>query len=335
MLNARRTVIAVALSICSFAPLLNAADSPERPGLPVNAELSARKKIVFLSGKPSHGFAQHEQYAGDMLLAKALNENIPNVYCEVYKHTWPTDEHAFDGASSIIIFCDGGEGHMAIPHLKQLSQLMDKGIGLGMIHYAVEVPKGEAGEDFLKWIGGYFETFWSINPVWTGHFTQIPQHEVTRGVHPFTTHDEWYYHMRFRPNMEGVTSILATVPPDNTRKGKDDAHGGNPEVRSGIGKNIPETVVWVATRENDGRSFGCTGAHYHFNWAQNDFRKTILNCIVWTAHVEVPKDGVQSQTPTPDELMANLDPKRKPANFSTEQLQKQIDEMNKPEKPAK
>ena len=60
-----------------------------------------------------------------------------------------------------------------------------------------------------------------------------------------------------------------------------------PKVRAGIGKNMPETTVWVATRPNDGRGFGCTGAHYHFNWAQNDFRKTILNCIVWTAHVEV------------------------------------------------
>ncbi len=97
---------------------------------------------MFLSGKPSHGYAHTEQYAGDMLLARLLNENVPSVYCEVYKHEWPADAKAFDGAAAIVIFCDGGDGHMAIAHLKELEPLMDKGVGLGQIHYAVEVPKG-------------------------------------------------------------------------------------------------------------------------------------------------------------------------------------------------
>jgi hypothetical protein len=304
------------------------ADAPRRPGLPENATISSRKKIVFLSGQPSHGYAQHEQYAGDMLLARLLNESVPSVYCDVYQHTWPTDSRAFDNAAAIVIFCDGGEGHMAIPHLKELEPLMDKGVGLGQIHYAVEVPEGPAGDAWLKWIGGYFETNWSVNPDWDAHYTSIPRHEVTRGVHPFTTHDEWYYHMRFRPEMQGVTPILSAVPPDATRQKKDDPHGGNPAVRAGVGKNIPETTLWVATRDHDGRGFGLTGAHYHFNWAQNDFRKLTLNSVLWIAHVQVPADGVQSKIPTPDQLLANLDPKKTPNNFSKDKLQKQIDAMN-------
>src|SRR5579859_2798431 len=155
------------VAILSIATTTFAADTPERPGLPSNTDLASRKKIVFLSGKPSHGFAQHEQYAGDMLLARLLNENVPGVECEVYQHAWPADSHAFDNAAAIVIFCDGGPGHMAIGHLKELDALMDKGVGMGQIHYAVEVPKGEAGDNWLKWIGGYFETNWSVNPVWT------------------------------------------------------------------------------------------------------------------------------------------------------------------------
>ena len=203
-----RGIAAFALLISLTALSALAADEPQTPGLAAGTDLTGRKKIVFISGTPSHGYAQHEQYAGCMLLAKDLNENVPGVICQVYKHQWPTDEHAFDDAAAIVIFCDGGPGHIAIPHLKQLADLMDKGVGLGCIHYAVELPTGEAGDDFKKWIGGYFETFWSVNPTWTGHFSDIPQQEVTRGVHPFTTHDEWYYHMRFRDNMEGVTPIL-------------------------------------------------------------------------------------------------------------------------------
>jgi len=315
--------------IALMAAPLFAADA-QRPGLADNADLAGRKKIVFLSGKPSHGYAQHEQYAGVMLLAKALNENVSQVYCEVYKHTWPTDAHAFDNAAAVIIFCDGGEGHMAIPHMDVMNALSDKGVGIGMIHYAVEVPKGDAGDAWEKWIGGYFETNWSVNPEWTGVFSQIPQHEVTRGVKPFSTHDEWYYHMRFRPEMKGVTSVLATVPPDATRSHKDDAHGGNPEVRSGIGKHLAETTVWVAARDNGARGFGCTGAHYHFNWAQDDFRKLILNSCVWIAHVDVPEKGVQSKRPTVDDLLANLDNKKVPASFSKEKLATQIEKMNMP-----
>jgi hypothetical protein len=315
-------VVFLALAHFTFA-----ADAPQRPGLADGTDVSARKKIVFLSGKPSHGYAQHEQYAGDMLLARLLNENVPSVYCEVYKHEWPADAKAFDGAAAIVIFCDGGDGHMAIAHLKELEPLMDKGVGLGQIHYAVEVPKGPAGDAWMKWIGGYFETNWSVNPVWTAQFAAIPQHEVTHGVHPFTTHDEWYYHMRFRPEMQGVTPILSAVPPDSTRKGKDDAHGGNPAVRADVGKNVAETTMWVATRDHDGRGFGLTGAHYHFNWAQNDFRKLMLNSVLWIAHVEVPPNGVQSKTPTADELLANLDPKRG-GTITKERLESQIAEMN-------
>ena len=43
---------------------------------------------------------------------------------------------------------------------------MKKGVGLVCLHYAVE-PTKEAGEkEFLDWIGGCFETDWSVNPTW-------------------------------------------------------------------------------------------------------------------------------------------------------------------------
>ena len=45
-------------------------------------------------------------------------------------------------------------------------------------------------------------------------------------------------------------------------------------------------------------------------WGNEDFRKVVLNAILWIAKVEVPQNGVQSQV-TPDELKANLDSKGK------------------------
>jgi type 1 glutamine amidotransferase len=292
-----------------------------------------KKKIVLVAGKPSHGFGGHEHNAGCRLLAKALNESGLPVEAVVVENGWPKDDKVFDGAAAVIMYCDGGNGHMVLPHLKEVDALNDKGVGIGCIHYAVEPgdekAKPSSGRpELLKWIGGYFETFYSVNPDWRGTFDKLPEHPVTRGVKPFATTDEWYYHMRFRENMAGVTPILSAVPPDSTRKKKDDAHGGNEHVRADIGKNVAEHVVWVSQNDNGSRGFGCTGAHHHMNWWQDDFRKTILNAIIWTAKVEVPADGVKSQRPAAEEYL-NQDEKV-PEKFNMDDFKRKVEEMNKP-----
>lgn len=301
--------------------------------LPAFGADAGKKKIVFIAGGPSHGFGAHDHKAGCYMLAKRIDA-LPGYEAVVYYKDWPKDEHAFDGASAIIMYCDGGNGHMALPHLKELEALNDKGVGIGCIHYAVEPgdekkPTDNGRAEFLKWIGGYFETFYSINPHWRAYFRHFPKHPVANGVKPFATTDEWYYHMRFRDNMEGVTPILTAIPPDSTRKGGNDAHGGNEHIRADIGKNVPEHVLWVSENKNGTRGFGCTGAHTHWNWCQDDFRKTVLNAIVWTAKGEIPPDGINSARPTVDEMLENNDEKI-PAAFDKAHEAQQIEEMNKP-----
>ena len=66
-------------------------------------------------------------------------------------------------------------------------------------------------------------------------------------------------------------------------------------------------MAWARQRPDAGRGFGFTGGHYHRNWGSNDFRKLVLNAITWTAHIDVPKDGVKSKTPTVADLEANQD----------------------------
>lgn len=272
----------------------------------------ADKKIVLIAGNPSHGPGDHEHRAGMLLLQKSLQQNMEGLNVVVHSNGWVKSDSDFDGAAAIVIYSDGGGGHPAIKpeRLKLLSGLMEKGVGLGCIHYAVEVPKDRGGKEFLDWIGGYFETYWSVNPHWTADFKELPKHPVTQGVKPFSFRDEWYYHMRFRDDMKGVTPILTAVPPDSTRgeEGKESAHGGNKHVQARKGQ--PEHVMWVAERENGGRGFGVTGAHFHKNWANDDYRKLVLNAIVWISKTDVPSEGVQSKITTED-MAANLDPKRK------------------------
>jgi hypothetical protein len=164
------------------------------------------KKIVLVAGGSSHGRGSHEHRAGCLLLAKCLS-NIPNLQTVVVSNGWPTDQSVFNGASAIVLYSDGDTGHPFIQgdRLQVLGKLMKQGVGLGCLHFAVEVPKDRGGPEFLDWIGGYFEAYWSVNPFWTAEFKSFPSHPVSRGVQPFKMRDEWYYHMRFRENMEGVT----------------------------------------------------------------------------------------------------------------------------------
>ena len=282
-----------------------------------------KTKIVFVAGPPSHGYAEHEYRADCTLLAQCLNENVPQVAAEVFTGGWPKDPHVFDGAAAIVLACDGSENHPAIRHLDELGKSMQKGVGLVCIHFAVEVPKGEAGDDFKSWLGGYFETYWSVNPFWKAEFKSFPRHPVANGLKPFSIRDEWYYHMRFVDDMKGVTPILTAVPPDATRRKLNDAHAGNPAVFAR--KGMPEHVAWACQRPGGGRGFGFTGAHDHWNWANDNFRKAVLNGIVWAAGLEVPADGVPSKTPTFEQLSQNLD-KLEPPGYDRRHWQELLEQ---------
>ncbi|MHC4203196.1 MAG: family 16 glycoside hydrolase, partial [Planctomycetota bacterium] len=154
-------------------------------------KLQDRKKIVLVAGPRSHGYGSHEHNAGCLLLATCLNENMPNVYATVYQNGWPKDPTACDNADAVVAFCDGGGGHVVMRHLEEVDAMAKSGVGIAMLHYGVEVPKGKPGNYMLDWIGGYFETFWSVNPHWKAEFKELPEHPITRGVKPFFMDDEW------------------------------------------------------------------------------------------------------------------------------------------------
>ncbi|MFT5129216.1 MAG: putative membrane-bound dehydrogenase-like protein [Rhodothermales bacterium] len=265
------------------------------------------KKVVFVAGRASHGQGAHEHRAGSMLLARLLNENVPEIKAEVVTEGWPADTTVFDGAAAVIIYCDGGGGHVVNPHIDRFDKLMKAGVGLACLHYGVEVQKGKSGDAFLEWIGGYFETHWSVNPHWTAEFKSFPAHPIAHGVEPFSVNDEWYFHMRFREGMKGVTPILSAIAPDDTMNRGNGGHSGNEFVRRAVAAKEPQHVAWAAERADGGRGFGFTGGHNHINWQNDHFRKIALNAIAWIAKVEVPASGVGSTTPNTDEMDANQD----------------------------
>ncbi len=286
-------------------------------------EPSAPKRIVFIAGGVSHDFGSHEHYAGCRMLADAVKRTVPNVEVDVVRNGWPSDDALLDTADTIVIYSDGGGGHPSLAHLDRLGKQMERGAGLVCLHYAVEVPKDRGGPDFLNWLGGYFETHWSVNPHWTARFASLPEHAVTSGVKPFESRDEWYFHMRFREGMQGVTPILSAVPPEDTMNRPDGPHSGNPEVRRAVVQREPQHVAWVAERPNGGRSFGYTGGHFHWNWGHTDPLRLVANAILWTAHLDVPATGAVVEAVAVNRLIENQD-EPVPGNFNAAGIAKEF-----------
>ena len=89
-------------------------------------------------------------------------------------------------------------------------------------------------------------------------------------------------------------------------------------MRTKIGQ--PQIMSWAFVRPGGGRSVGFTGGHYHANLGDANFRKILLNGLLWVAKAKVPRDGVTVAVTGPvtaADLQENLDPKppRRPESF--------------------
>ena len=265
------------------------------------------KKIVLVAGSKSHGPGDHEFFAGTAILMNLLKQT-PGVWPVMVRNGWPKDEKIFDGADAILFYMDGRGGHPVVQkdRLKLLQKSIDKSVGWVNLHYAVDYEPRH-GDTVVGWMGGYYDPRISTNPHWDANIRTLPKHPITNGVKPFTIRDEWYFNMHWVGDVtdvaeaKGVTPILQALPPDNSR--------GTADAKKFLGRI--ETVAWAYERKDGGRAFGFTGGHNHHNWADENFRRTVVNAILWSAKVDVPAGGAKVDFDVID-LNRNLDQKGKP-----------------------
>ena len=279
------------------------------------------RNLVIIAGKPSHKPRLHEFNAGVQLLAKCLAD-VPGLNTTFVLNGWPADESILESADAIVFYMDGGQKHEVLQEkgrrLKLIDKLVGDGLGIGCMHYAVQIDPDQAGEEFTRWIGGHYETMFSCNPIWEPNFSQLPDHPITRGVKPFKIKDEWYFNMRFISDKPGnkpfeeneiqFVPILFASPSDAVRDGPY-VHPKGPYKHIQATKGRAEAMLWTVERPEGGRGFGFTGGHFHDNWQDDNFRKIVLNAMLWIAKVDVPVNGVDSSV-SDEELEANLDSKK-------------------------
>ncbi|MFM8905816.1 MAG: thioesterase, partial [Verrucomicrobiota bacterium] len=61
-------------------------------------------------------------------------------------------------------------------------------------------------------------------------------------------------------------------------------------------------------RADGGRSFGFVGAHFHDNFADEPFRRLVVNGVLWTLKADIPEGGAPAAVKPADlELSKEFD----------------------------
>jgi type 1 glutamine amidotransferase len=240
------------------------------------------KKIVFFGGAKTHPPGAHEHLQAAKFLKQCIDTaaNVPRLQTSIYLDSWPRDPAELDAAATIVLTWEGWDRHLvnsrSMDRVRKLEQLMQRGVGLVCLHAATAV-EDDVEKYLLDWLGGNKKPKYSEH--WMAERLDVsvaaPDHPICRGVRPMRfPAEEFYSRIFFRPNDPRVTPILtAMLPPD---------------------RPTAQIVGWTCERMDGGRSFACTGPHFHASFANNDLRRLILNAILWTAKIEVPNGGVQS-----------------------------------------
>ncbi len=276
------------------------------PGTAAAADRVPTKNIALIAGKKSHGPEGNgiHDYGWSVKLLKVMldNSNVrERVRVEYHLDGWPADARTLDDADAIMVISDGRDGPLyeEAPHFKTQAQAeavarqVKRGCGFLTFHFSTFAPDARAAE-ILDWSGGYFD--WETNGRrdWYSAITvkdaevlpAAKDHPVLRGVKPFRMKEEFYYNIRFADG-EQVTPLWQ-VPALEGR-----ADRGN-------------VVAWARERADGGRGFGTTCGHFYDNWKEANFRRLILNALVWAAKAEVPASGVDAPFFTHAEITAAL-----------------------------
>jgi len=242
--------------------------------------LAKNKKVVLLAGKKSHAPGEHEYEKGMNLFKHCMDTSLSvrGVIVEVHTNGWPQDEKTLDDADTIVIFSDGSGKHpfLLSDRMAVMERQMNRGCGLVVIHWSLNLPSKIGNETFLRWIGGFKDYENPPRPIGeqlrVADWSKQAEHPICRGLRPFEMpEDEYKTPERLLSDKPGFVPILPFP-----------------------GKPGTPLWTWAWQREDGGRGFGFIGGHNHTIWNVEGVRKAMLNAILWTAKVEVPPEGVIS-----------------------------------------
>ncbi len=279
------TRVCCGIVLLAFATPAFAADLKPKlpPGFKLEETPSDLKaaKIVLIAGSNYYKPGEHDYIAGCAVLADLLKQS-PGI-APVLALDWPKKPETLNGARAIVFYFDGGDKHGVLKgdRLAEVQKLAAAGAGIVQLHQTADYPKDFAGRA-REWGGGTWEKSTGQRAHWVSEFKTFPDHPIFRGVAPIKIDDGWLSQNTFVEGKKGVTPLLRTVKPKGTLKETDDG----------------AVVAWAYERSalegkpvKRGRTFTFTGGHLHSSLSEEAYRRFLINGILWSAGVDVPKTG--------------------------------------------
>jgi len=306
MINFNQTIKTGIVAILAFAGSL---------ALTQPAAAQVTKTIYFLAGAKDHvgaeGTGRHETRLDLVVLQHCLDSatNIKGVKI-ITKLLYKRDALNIEdlkGADAIIVESSSVTSQQTRTHpifppllagqrtydkatlayLNQIDSLQAAGMGIMMIHWGITAENNmPATEHYLRWFGeaghpNYTQNplgFWKITPIKGGE-----KHPIMRGVSAWTYKDEIFSRLVVNPGDPYRTDLLMGESPQTNQS----------EVGSPKGVISPRCVASVYEK-NKQRGVLWGGMDFHSALLNENYLRFMLNEIVWTAGIEVPKGGVKT-----------------------------------------
>jgi len=227
-----------------------------------------KAKILFIGKEPDHPHGSHMYLHTLGVLAKCA-EKVDGVETVVSKG-WPEDKTKLEGVKSIVVYTSpAAEFLLDSPHREAFDKQMKSGTGLVTIHWASSIMQANVerlGPAWTSYLGGTWVSNVGLSFGKSPLVQLAPDHPICRGWKEYEIDDEYY----LNPTIEKATPLLRVKEPKE-------------------GKEV--IVGWAYERPGGGRSFATTLGHPYANFQREPFRRMVVNAILWSAKVEVPKEG--------------------------------------------
>ncbi len=252
-------------------------DGPSRGPFPGRAETGKPATKLLLIGGPFDGHppGSHEYMQGTRIMETILQRMGDSLSIRVTNSEgeWLEGPNLVDSADGVVLFRDQGarwlQQDTSGQRLAAFQRLQARGGGLVALHMGMATVPAEPIDAFLPLYGACFGGP-DRKRTEPDHLAQIrvpnPCHPISAGIQPFAARDEFYFDLKFAPSA-CWTPILES-----------DFAGG------------AHAIAWAWERPDDGRSFGFTGLHMHDNWQLPEYRRLVVQAILWTLHSPVPAD---------------------------------------------
>ncbi|NOY42632.1 MAG: ThuA domain-containing protein [Planctomycetes bacterium] len=224
-------------------------------------------EILFIGKQPDHPWGSHMYLHTCEVLAKCLRltEGVETVLAD----RWPKDEDDLQNVKTVVVYSSpAAEMLLDSPHRNEFDRLMKQGVGLVTIHWASTVQKENferLGPRWMSYLGGTWISNVGLSTS-TSPLKQLdPSHPICRGWSSYELHDEYYLNPVIGEDAKPLLQV----------------HTKDQDV----------VVGWAFERDDGGRAYGTTLGHYYRNFQNEAFRRTLINAILWSAHLEVPKEG--------------------------------------------